>query len=64
MQGVGKLGNPHLKIWYMTVVYMPTSKLIHSTSTRRYLKLTEINKNVFDIENMFNIKYIDIFESY
>ena len=43
---------------------MPTSKLIHSTSTRRYLKLTEINKNVFDIENVFNIKYIYIFESY
>ena len=62
--GVGKLGNPHLKIWCMTVLYMPTSKRSHSSSTRIYLKLTKINNNVLDIENMsFLNVYIYIFDS-
>ena len=52
------MGNPHLKIWYMTVLYMPTLKVIHSSFTIIYLKLTEIDKNVSNIENVFNIECI------
>ena len=38
------------------MLYMPTSKQIHSSSTRIHLKLTEINKNVLDIKYVFNIE--------
>ena len=42
----------------MTVLYMPTPKLIHLSSTRRYHKLTEMNKSVFNMENLFNIECV------
>ena len=57
-------GNPHLKVRYMTVPHMPT-KLIHLFSTKRYHKLTEMNKSVFSMGNLFNIEYVyyNIFDS-
>ena len=57
-EGVGKLGNPNLKMRYMAVPHVPTIKLIHSSSTRRYRKLTEFNKSVLNIENFFNIECV------
>ena len=48
----------------MIVLYMPTSKLMHSSYTGIYLKLTEINKGVLNFENVFNIEcvYVNIWQ--